>query len=153
MNFLTEFIFLTCTIIFYFFRRIRAKPGAVFSELDYSIWESIKQVYSINDIELAGYVHLEGYLYLNFIKNCGYFLLFSSLILCSTLIPLYGNLDLSSDTSLSNLSIKPENLYNEDFLILGICTLILSLGTYILGYIYFILPSSYPSLFPSVTIT
>ena len=142
--------FILCLSIFFCFRSLRAKPGTIFSEIDLSPWEAIFKAYSVDDNELAGYIYMEGYLYINFIKNCGYFLLACTLIASLTLIPIYANLKLSSSTELSNLSIKHKQVYDGDLLIPGICTLALTIGTFILAYSYFILPTIHPTLFPTV---
>ena len=144
-------IFLLCIAGFVWYRSVRAKPGAAFSELDLSSWESFLKIVSIDDTELAGYIHLEGYLYLNFIKNVAYFLLSSAFIASLTLIPLYTNLKFSSSTALSNLTIKHKELYDGDLMIPAICTFLLAIGSFILIYSYFILPRMHPTLFPSVT--
>ena len=141
---------IVCLTIFLVYRSLRAKPGAIFSETELSFCKAIQTVFFIDDTELAGYIHMEGYLYLNFIKNCGYFLLSCTVIASLTLIPIYANLELSSHMDLSNLSIKNKQLYDGDLIIPGACTLIIALGTFLLGYFYFLLPAAHPSLFPSV---
>jgi hypothetical protein len=140
-------IFLVCFLVY---RPFRAKPGTAFSEIGMSVCEAIGQIYSLEESELAGFIYLEGFLYLNFIKNCGYFLLFSTVIACLTLLPIYGKLKFSGNTELSSLSIKRNDLYDEDLIIPAMCTLILALGSFLLSYFYFMLPTAHPSLFPSV---
>ena len=148
--FYNSIFFIFCLTIFLFYRSFRAKPGAVFSELELSSWKSIKKAYSLDDNERAGFVHLEGYLYLNFIKNCCYFLLSCSLVGSLTLIPIYANLEVSATTELSNLSIKHKGLYEEDLIVPGICSVLLALGTFLLCYSYFLQSNVHPHIFPSV---
>lgn len=143
-------LFFVCLSIFFLYRAVRARPGTTFSEIETSSLDAIRRLLSIDDTELASYIHLEGYLYLNFIKNTGFFLLSSSLITTLTLIPLYANLNLSPNTYLSHLSIATQDPSTYNLTVPALCAFLLAFSTYWLAYSYFILPRSHPSLFPSV---
>lgn len=137
--------------VFFYYRTLRAKPGTAYSELDLTTWESVLKVVYIEDTELAGHIKLEGYLYLNFIKNLGVFLTACTVLALLTLVPIYTHLEVTVNTALSNLSIKNKDAYSGYLLIPAICSLILAFGTYALVYSYIILPTLHPTLFPSVT--
>jgi hypothetical protein len=136
--------------IFFYYRLIRAKPGPAFSELELTAWQAFKKVVMIEDSELASHIRLEGYLYLNFIKLLGFFLCFCTVLTILTLLPIYSQMDLSSDVTLSQLSIQNREVYDGYLLIPAICSLILAFSTYILVYSYITIPAAHPELFPSV---
>ena len=135
---------------FFSYRTIRAKPGTAYSEMELSAWQSFCKVVFIDDSELASHIKLEGYLYLNFIKILGFFLVFATVLTILTLLPIYSQMELTSETLLSHLSIQNKEVYEGYLLIPAICTLILAFSTYIVIYSYIMIPTIHPTLFPSV---
>lgn len=137
-------------VVFFYYRSLRAKPGTAYSELDLTTWESLLKIAYIDDNELACHIKLEGYLYLNFIKSLGIFLMACTVLALLTLVPIYTHLELTTNTALSNLSIQNREAYSGYLLIPAICSLILAFGSFVLVYSYIILPTLHPTLFPSV---